>query len=35
VTLEPSADPVPWTWASGRLAVTIPAVRIHEILVVE
>ena len=35
VTLEPSADPVHWTWANGRLSVTIPAVRIHEILVVE
>ncbi len=34
VTLEPSADPVPWTWANGVLSVMIPAVRIHEILVV-
>ena len=34
VTLEPSADPVHWTWADGILSITVPSVRIHDILVI-
>jgi hypothetical protein len=34
VTLEPSADPVSWTWAEGVLSITVPSVRIHDIVVI-
>lgn len=34
VRLEPSADPVPWTYNNGELKITVPAVRIHDIVVV-
>ena len=34
VTLEPSADPVNWTWADGTLAIIVPSVRIHDIVVI-
>jgi hypothetical protein len=35
VTLEPSADPVQWTWADGVLSIMVPSVRIHDIVVIE
>ena len=35
VTLEPSADPVQWTWQDGVLSIMVPSIRIHDIVVVE
>jgi hypothetical protein len=35
VTLEPSADPVPWTWTNGMMSIQVPVIRIHDIVVVE
>lgn len=35
VRLEPGADPAPWTWADGVLSITVPSVRIHDIVVIE
>jgi len=35
VSLEPSADPVQWTWHEGVLSIMVPSVRIHDIITVQ
>lgn len=34
VQLQPSLDPVNWTWQDGVLSVRVPSVRIHDIVVI-
>lgn len=35
VSLEPGADPVQWMWIDGVLSITVPSVRIHDVVIVE
>ncbi|MGI8483711.1 MAG: alpha-L-fucosidase [Thermomicrobiales bacterium] len=34
IRLEPSDDPVPWAYLNGTLDITVPVVRIHDIVVI-
>jgi hypothetical protein len=34
VQLQPSLDPVNWTWQDGVLSIRVPSVRIHDIVVI-
>jgi hypothetical protein len=34
VSLQPSLDPLPWSWADGILTIKVPSIRIHDIVVI-